>query len=137
MLDCPPEGKADTAAFDAVIDVFIEAARGAPTRAALIASLPETISARVRQRCLDGGVIPLQGQREALEALALAGARRRGVARAIRGVQLQLPPRARRRSERRSRTLSEHEGKAALAEFGVRDSARQARAAPRRRRRGR
>ncbi len=45
MLDCPPEGQADAAAFDAVIDVFIDAARGAPTRAALIASLPETISA--------------------------------------------------------------------------------------------
>ena len=41
---------------------------------ALIASLPETISARVRRRCIDGGVVPLQGQREALEALALAGA---------------------------------------------------------------
>ncbi len=74
MLDCPPEQQADTAAFDAVIDVFIEASRGAPTRAALIASLPETLSVRVRRRCLDNGVIPLQGQREALEALALARA---------------------------------------------------------------
>src|SRR3984957_17248152 len=35
MLDSPPEGKADSAAYDAVIDVFIEAARGASTRAAL------------------------------------------------------------------------------------------------------
>ena len=41
---------------------------------ALIASLPETISERVRKRCLEGGVVPLQGQREALEAFALAGA---------------------------------------------------------------
>src|ERR1700730_14829392 len=85
MLDCPPEQKANTASFDAVIDVFIAAAQGAdaqvagaasqgaPSRAALIASLPETISARIRQRCLDGGVIPMQGQREALEALSLAG----------------------------------------------------------------
>jgi acetate---CoA ligase (ADP-forming) len=74
MLDSPPENEADTASFDAVIDVFIEAARGAPTRAALIASLPETLSRRIRERCLQGGVIPLQGQREALEALSLAGA---------------------------------------------------------------
>src|SRR5277367_6322524 len=73
MLDSPPEGKADSAAYDAVIDVFIEAAQQAPTRAALIASLPETISPAVRQRCLAGGVIPLQGQREALEAISLAG----------------------------------------------------------------
>src|SRR6202166_4617041 len=48
MLDSPPEGEADSAAYDAVIDVFIEAAQGAPTRAALIASLPETISPRIR-----------------------------------------------------------------------------------------
>ena len=91
MLDSPPEGKADSAAYDAVIDVFIEAAQGAPTRAALIASLPETISPRIRRRCLDGGVVPLQGQREALEALSLAG----GVGAAWSGnpgVHLQLPP---------------------------------------------
>jgi len=116
MLDSPPEGKADSAAYDAVIDVFIEAARGAPTRAALIASLPETVSARIRQRCLDGGVIPLQGQREALEAISLAG----GVGAAWRsnpGVQLQLPHAS---GACDIRALDEHEGKAALAEFGVR-----------------
>jgi len=93
MLDCPPEQKADTASFDAVIDVFIAAAQGTPTRAALIASLPETISARIRQRCLEGGIIPMQGQREALEALSLAG----GVGEAWRLnliPRLQLPSRA-------------------------------------------
>jgi len=116
MLDCPPESKADTASFDAVIDVFIEAARGAPSRAALIASLPETISERIRRRCMDGGVVPLQGQREGLEALALAGA----VGNAWRsgpGLQLRLPP-----VESDSKavyTLSEHDGKAALLQFGV------------------
>ncbi len=117
MLDSPPEGKADSAAYDAVIDVFIEAARGAPTRAALIASLPETISPAVRQRCFDGGVVPLQGQREALEALSLAG----GIGIAWRSnapVQLQLPPNTQSASQIRS--LGEHEGKSALAEFGVR-----------------
>ncbi|HEY4971585.1 MAG TPA: acetate--CoA ligase family protein, partial [Steroidobacteraceae bacterium] len=101
----------------AVIDVFIDAAHGAPSRAALIASLPETISPRIRKRCLDGGVIPLQGQREALEALSLAGsvgAAWSGSA----GVQLQRP--APRASSTAIRALGEYEGKAALAEFGVR-----------------
>src|SRR5580692_3448693 len=118
MLDSPPEGQADAAAYDAVIDVFIDAARGAPSRAALIASLPETISAEVRRRCLDGGVIPLQGQREALEALSLAG----GVGAAWRanpGVQLHLPP-AQAGASGDIHALGEHDGKAALAEFGVR-----------------
>jgi acetate---CoA ligase (ADP-forming) len=118
MLDSPPEGEADSAAYDAVIDVFIEAAQGAPTRAALIASLPETISRRIRKRCLEGGVIPLQGQREALEALSLAG----GVGAAWQtdaAVQLHLPP-ARGRASSDVHALGEHDGKAALAEFGVR-----------------
>jgi len=118
MLDSPPEGKADPAAYDAVIDVFIEAARGAPTRAALIASLPETISTRIRERCLAGGVIPLQGQREALEAISLAG----GVGAAWMnnpGVQLHLPP-SDATASGDIHALAEHEGKAALAEFGVR-----------------
>jgi acyl-CoA synthetase (NDP forming) len=117
MLDSPPEGQADSAAYDAVIDVFIEAAHGAPTRAALIASLPETISARTRRRCLEGGVIPLQGQREALEALSLAG----GVGAAWAsnpGVNLHLPPSA--NASTGIYALGEHEGKAALAQFGVR-----------------
>ena len=116
MLDSPPQDKADSAAYDAVIDVFIEAAHGAPTRAALIASLPETISPQVRQRCLDGGVVPLQGQREALEAISLAG----GVGLAWRDnprVQLQRPP---QQAAPAIHALSEHEGKAALAAFGVR-----------------
>ena len=91
-----PKHKADSAAFDAAIDVVHRrCAADADARAALIASLPETISERVRGACLDGGVIPLQGQREALEALALAGAVG-GAWRAGPGVQLQLPRRARR-----------------------------------------
>ncbi|MGO9512954.1 MAG: acetate--CoA ligase family protein [Steroidobacteraceae bacterium] len=117
MLDCPPEAKADTASFDAAIDVFIEASRGAPARAALIASLPETISERVRQRCLQGGVIPLQGQREALEALAVAGAAGQAW-RANRGVRLQIPPSGPHCSGA-AYTLSEYDGKTALAGFGV------------------
>ncbi len=130
MLDFPPEETADTAAFDAAIDVFIAAARGAgataaraPSRAALIASLPETISARVRRRCMEGGVVPLQGQREALEALALAGA----AGCAWRGAGVQLRGAANRGAASRAAplvpnavyTLSEYDGKAALAKFRV------------------
>jgi acetate---CoA ligase (ADP-forming) len=123
MLDSPPEQQADTSAFDAVIDVFIDAARAAsggehPSRAALIASLPETIGARIRQDCLDAGVVPLQGQREALEALGLAAAA--GIAwRAGGVVGLQQPRPTPPGVSWRARTLGEHEGKAALAARGV------------------
>jgi acyl-CoA synthetase (NDP forming) len=126
VLDCPPEQKADTGSFDAVIDVFIAAAQaaaaeGVSSRAALIASLPETISARIRERCLRGGVVPLQGLREALEALSLAG----GVGATWRGesrVHLQVPSvsAAAGGPVTQAYTLSEAEGKLRLAAFGVR-----------------
>ena len=123
MLDRPPEDRADVSSYDVVIDEFIAASHGAPSRAALIASLPETISERIRKRCLDGGVIPLQGQREALEALALAG----GVGdswHAGAGVHLQLPAHRGPDSANLSGidpvySLSEAAGKSALAAFGV------------------
>lgn len=118
MLDCPPEKKADTAAFDAAIDEFIAASKSAPTPAALIASLPETIGERVRANLLANGVVPLQGQREALEALALAGrvgqVWRQGIA-----SRLHLPRAPRSKDPARARALTEAEGKAALSKHGV------------------
>src|SRR5271155_403174 len=116
MVDCPPAHKADTASFDAVIDAFITASRGAPTRAAVIASLPETLGASARQRCLAGGVTPLQGQREALEALALAG----GVGTAWRAspiVTLHLPPPT--AAAQQIETLGEQQAKLELSAFGL------------------
>jgi acetyl-CoA synthetase len=116
MLDNPPEQKADVSAFMGAIEEFIGAAQGTPTRAALIASLPETISPGTRRLCLEAGVVPLQGQREALEALSLAGAAgecwHHGA-----GVTLEIPRPA---DKAAVRTLTEPQGKAALAAFGVR-----------------
>jgi len=114
MLDNPPEGIADTRAFDVVIDAFIEAAQGAPSRAALIASLPETISPGTRHRCLSQGVVPLQGQREALEALAYAG----GVGEAWRRGDA-VQPTAAPPLTAAAVSLTEDAGKAALAKFGL------------------
>ncbi len=69
MLDCPPPGRADDSAFVPVIDEFIAAAANAGPRAALLASLPETLSHAIRERCIAGGVVPLQGLDEGLKAL--------------------------------------------------------------------
>ncbi len=126
MLDCPPEQQADSSSYHAVIEEFIAAARSTtaqartadvvPSRAALIASLPETISVGIRARCSSGGVVPLQGQREALEALAAAA----GVGAAWASacvVALRLPPARAAGSD--SYSLTEAEGKQALAAFGV------------------
>ena len=115
MLDNPPENKADTEAFAVVIDAFIAAAQGAPSRAALIASLPETISPGTRHRCLSQGVVPLQGQREALEALAFAGTVGE-TWRVAAPVQLNVPA---TNAAGEAISLTEDAGKAALAAFGV------------------
>src|SRR6202034_44775 len=116
MVDCPPEEQPDPASYFAVIDEYIAALPGAASRAAIICSLPESLAPGTREKCLAAGIAPLQGQREALEALDLAG----GVGEAWssgRGVQLRL---ARQRPAiGAARALAEHDGKAALAAFGV------------------
>src|SRR6267154_719283 len=114
LVDCPPEGAADTSAYVNVIEQFAAAFSGTTTRGAVIASLPESLSRATREKCLAAGIVPLQGQREALEALDLAGAV--GEIWALgAAVQLHLP----RAAASSARTLTEHEGKRALADFGV------------------
>jgi acetyl-CoA synthetase len=124
VLDSPPEDKADVSAFSVVIDQFVAAARAhastspQPSRAVLLASLPETLSPRVREQCLRAGVVPLQGQREALEALDLAGA----VGETWNSGATLAPlwqPGLHERMDEHVDTLDEVEAKAALAEAGV------------------
>src|SRR6267154_1151186 len=114
LVDCPPEGVADDSAYVSVIEQFAAAFSGTTTRGAVIAALPESLSRATREKCLAAGIVPLQGQREALEALDLAGAV--GEIWALgAAVQLHLP----RAAASSARTLTEHEGKRALAAFGV------------------
>jgi acetyl-CoA synthetase len=123
------------------IDQYIAAFPGPPARGAVISSLPESMAASTREMCLAAGVMPLQGQREALEALNLAGEVGETWASGMK-VQLRIP----RRNDARgsspapagatteagetaapasgagaatTRTLTEHAGKAALTAFGV------------------
>src|SRR5437016_14098057 len=74
LVDCPPAGVADDSAYVSAIDAFASALPGATVRRAVIASLPESLSRATRERCLARGIVPLQGQHEALEAPDLAGA---------------------------------------------------------------
>jgi acetate---CoA ligase (ADP-forming) len=115
MIDCPPPAEADAAAYLNAIEEFAQALPGAPTRGAVMSSLPESLPAATRERCLDAGVVPLQGQRAALEAVDLAG----GVGMAWKagpGMALLRPQRTRSAA----RSLAEHDGKAALVAHGVR-----------------
>jgi acetyl-CoA synthetase len=132
-LDSPPEDRADASSYHAVIEEFVAAAGHAaraaaaanpprvPTRAALIATLPETLSARIRALCYQGGVVPLQGQREALEALTLAAGIGSAWQREAR-VELSIPTPSEVSSPeapRAGQALTEAAGKQALAQAGV------------------
>jgi acetate---CoA ligase (ADP-forming) len=139
MLDCPPEDQADPAAYVSAIDQFIATFPGLPIRSALISAMPESMSPTTREKCLAAGIMPLQGQREALEALDLAGAVGEAWASGTT-VELRLPACAITAADRATMargkagssaaangcdgapvvlTLTEHAGKAALAAFGV------------------
>ncbi len=113
MLDCPPP-PADATAYVNVVEEFAAALPGAPSRAVLISSLPESMARSTRELCQAAGIAPLQGQREALEALDLAGAVGETWAGNSR-VELRIP----RPGALKVQALSESEGKAALAAFGV------------------
>jgi acyl-CoA synthetase (NDP forming) len=115
MVDSPPADQADPTSYIAAIEEFVAACPAAESRRAVISSLPESMARPIRECCLVGGVVPLQGQREALEALDLAafvGAAWSGGAR----VRLRRP--ARRGTD--SVMLAEYEAKAAVESFGVR-----------------
>jgi acyl-CoA synthetase (NDP forming) len=122
MIDCPPADQADPASYMVAIDQYVASFPGPPARGAVICSLPESMSPSTREMCLAAGIIPLQGQREALEALDLAGEVGEVWASDTR-VELRIPARsvtAPGPVTVRARTLTEHAGKAALAAFGVR-----------------
>ncbi|MED5240573.1 MAG: acetate--CoA ligase family protein [SAR324 cluster bacterium] len=71
MVDPQDETEADTESFDRAIDTMIEAVKENPDsgQAALLSSLPESLSRKTREKCLHAGVVPLQGLAESLEAL--------------------------------------------------------------------
>jgi len=115
LIDCPPPGAADASSYLNVIEEFAAARGAGSSRAALLSSLPESLPGPTRERCLAAGLIPLQGQREALEALDLAGALGEHWARGSAPPELRIPPAA----QGSARALPEHEAKRALAAFGV------------------
>ncbi len=74
LLDVPRGDRCDVAEFDAVLDAFLGAAQGSPTRAAVVSSLPENLPEAVRSRLLEAGVAPMQGVEDFLCAVAAAAA---------------------------------------------------------------
>jgi acetate---CoA ligase (ADP-forming) len=69
MFGYPPRSDADTVSYDIAVDEFIALAHAYRTRAIILAPLPEFCSDRLREKCATGGVVPLQGHLEGLEAM--------------------------------------------------------------------
>src|SRR5580658_2393155 len=115
MVDAPPADQADPASYVAAIEEFVAACPESQSRRAVISSLPESMARSIRELCLAGGVVPLQGQREALEALELAASLGQTWARG-NGVQLRKGARP---GSPDTTMLAEYEAKAAVAVYGV------------------
>jgi acetate---CoA ligase (ADP-forming) len=115
MVDAPPADQADPASYVAAIEEFVAACPESQSRRAVISSLPESMARSIRELCLAGGVVPLQGQREALEALDLAASLGQTWARG-NGVQLRKGARP---GSLETTMLAEYEAKAAVAAYGV------------------
>ena len=69
MLDFPNMKDCDIEEWEAIVDQYILSNKSKKIKAALIASLPETLPKHIRDRCLRSGIVPLQGLQEALFAI--------------------------------------------------------------------
>ena len=71
MVDPQDEIEANTESFDRAIETLLEAVgeKTVSGRAALLSSLPESLSKLTREKCFKNGIVPLQGLLESLEAI--------------------------------------------------------------------
>ncbi|WP_425405046.1 acetate--CoA ligase family protein [Hwanghaeella sp.] len=72
VLDFPAPGKCDLSGWEPAIEAYIDAARSSGRSAAVLSSIPENMTAEAARRFLEAGVVPLQGMREGLGAIAAA-----------------------------------------------------------------
>ncbi len=72
MLDPPDENHADPTSYETGIEAMLQASRENPGNGAIVSSLPESLSAHNREKCLEAGVAPIQGLPEFLEAFSHA-----------------------------------------------------------------
>ena len=69
MLDFPNVEDCDITEWEDIVDEYILSAKLKKKRAAIIASLPETLPKHIRDKCLKSGIVPLQGLKESLYAI--------------------------------------------------------------------
>ena len=114
VLDFPRSYPEGCAAWQDALDALAAARAKTGARAAVLASLPESLSGEVGEALIAKGIAPMQGFSEALAAAALSAdigaAWARAPAAKLTAAHASALP---------ARRLNEHESKAALAAFGL------------------
>ncbi len=112
IVDFPRGDRCNAADWECAVSAALATRMRTGANVAMVATLPELMPEPVAARLLAGGVVPLAGLVEAVQAIAAAALLRRRDSR--RHLPLLLPGRVSRPELRR-----EAEAKAALAEFGL------------------
>lgn len=112
VLDLPRPDRCSRLGYECAVVAVLEAARRTGARAAVLATLPETMDEALAARFLAGGVVPLMGLADGVAAVDTAI--RAGRVAPAEGAAL-----VGRRGAREARTLDEAEAKAALARLGL------------------
>ena len=115
MLDFPNMKDCDIEEWEAIVDQYILSNKSKKTKAALIASLPETLPLHIRNKCLSSGIVPLQGLQEALFAINSSIAVKRAWAKSITLKKIKY----KKCNKKIIKTYTEFESKNILHKYGV------------------
>ena len=115
ILDFPRGDRCDASSWDVTLQAFENAQKATDAKAALVASMPESLPESVGQRMIASGIAPMQGLSECMEAIRIAAD-----IGAVRAREREAPlKRASSVEVERAHMLDEPTGKATLKSFGL------------------
>ena len=115
ILDFPRGDRCDASSWDVTLQAFEHAQKATGAKAALVASLPESLPEHVGARMIASGIAPMQGLSECMEAIRIAAD-----IGAVRARKREAPlKRASSVEVERAYMLDEPTGKAALKAFSL------------------
>ncbi len=115
MLDFPNMRDCDIDEWEAIVDQFILSSKSKNKKAALIASLSETLPKHIREKCLNADVVPLQGLKEALFAIhsSISTGQIWSKFNVLKNINIK------KNNQKSTRTYSEYESKKILQKYGL------------------
>lgn len=115
MLDFPNMNDCDIVEWEAIVDEYILSAKTKNKKAAIIASLPETLPKHIRDKCLKSSIVPLQGLKEALYAIHCSIL----VGQAWSKFNILKVIKSQKKIKTSKKTYSEYESKRILKNYGI------------------